>query len=117
MNNNSIRKCTLQAKSATNKHLFFQVAFINSVPNSLKWHFPLLLWTASTGVCEVSSLQKSHQEEILTLIKKQWQKELNIFLGLLQMVQKLQFWRIMPLITISPIQAKTFLPCPLSAFM
>lgn len=35
----------------------------------------------STGVYEVSSLQKSHQEEILTLIKKWWQKELNIFLG------------------------------------
>lgn len=33
------------------------------------------------------------------------------------MVQQLQFWRIMPLITISSILAKTFLPCPLSAFM
>lgn len=71
----------LYAKSATNEHLFFQVAFINSVLNSLKWHFPLLLWTIFTGVCEVSSLQKSHQEEILTLIKKQWQKDLNVFLG------------------------------------
>lgn len=81
INNNSIRKCTLHLKSATNEHLFFQVAFINSVLNSLKWHFPLLLWTTSTGVCEVSPLQKSHQEEILTLLKKQWQKKLNIFLG------------------------------------
>lgn len=93
-------------KSATNKHFFFQVAFINSVPYSLKWHFSLLLWTASTGVYEVFSLQKSHQEEILTLIKKQQQKELNIFLGLVQMVQKLPFWRMMPLIMNSPIQAK-----------
>lgn len=71
----------LHAKSATNEHLFFQVAFINSVLNSLKWYFPLLLWTTSTGVCKVSSSQKSHQEEILTLIKKQQQKELNTFLG------------------------------------
>lgn len=60
---------------------FFQVTFIYSALNSLKWHFPFLLWTTSTGVYEVSSLQKSHQKEILTLIKKQWQKEWNIFLG------------------------------------
>lgn len=66
----------------------FADVFYHFALNSLKWHFPLLLWKTSIGECRVSisslfcSLtKKSHCEEILTLIKKQRQKELNIFLG------------------------------------
>lgn len=53
-------------KISNQRTFIFPGGFINSVLNSLEWHFPLLLWTTSTGVCEISSLQKSHQDEILT---------------------------------------------------